>query len=140
MSGVSPWDVANRIATKCSFDTTLNVTRIKYHDQQAGGKKLGLLANLRSLRSREAKDQRDKVYAAFSISDKEQIISANYSHSVEQIYTEVTMHLIKTTMGFQTLASCKFPPTLQGLPTWVPDRTDRNFGQFSLRKRVTMRC
>ena len=117
MLGGSPWDVANQIIAKCSFNTTINATRRMYHDQQAGGKKLGLLVNLRSLRSRAAKDQRDKVYAVFSISDKEQIISANYSHSVEQIYTEVTMHLIKKTMGFQTLAFCKFPPTLQGLPT-----------------------
>ena len=104
--------------------------QIVYHDiSERAGARTELTALLGEYRSTLASDPRDKIYAALGISRNEEKIEPDYSFAVEDVYVQAAKRSIETTQSFRVLAHCRFPPTLSGLPSWVPDWTDQEAGK-----------
>lgn len=86
---------------------------------------VSLVTVLNELRSMQATDPRDKVYAALGLADIDaRTTLVDYHMPVEDVYSSVAQRAIETSQSFQILAYCRFPPKLAFLPTWVTDWSD----------------
>jgi len=90
--------------------------------------RVSLLTNLDFMRITSSTDERDKVYAAFGISNPAETTTIDYTLPVRDVYTKVAQQSILAHKGYAILSFCKYPSqgsTRLGLPTWVPDWADR---------------
>lgn len=73
----------------------------------------------------DCKDDRDKIFALFSLLDSndEERPRADYSLSTTQVYTRMAAYLAKTGLlwGVLMLAPRLAPNSYPGIPSWVPD-------------------
>lgn len=89
-------------------------------------KKLPTAPNLGTVmnwaRGRECEDPRDHIYAVSSLCDEGASIVPDYSpeNSTVDLFQKVTYDLVKKC---SVLDLCEWPPTIEGLPSWVPDWT-----------------
>jgi hypothetical protein len=110
-----------------SFKLACNPRVSELHDLRAlreTFRQLPLVYLLSTIRSCEATDPRDKVYAALPIAqygDKKDLCP-NYSMPVEDIYREVAISIITQDKNLDLLAYC-YPGQSFDIPSWVPDWT-----------------
>ncbi|KAH7092966.1 heterokaryon incompatibility protein-domain-containing protein [Paraphoma chrysanthemicola] len=98
----------------------------RFLNRRASGKYPSLLSNLIHLRRTLSKDPRDKVYAAFGISEPNERTEVDYSLPVRDVYAAIARRCIGVLGALNILAYCKFPPSVDELPSWVPDWSDRS--------------
>ncbi|KAG1757971.1 heterokaryon incompatibility protein-domain-containing protein [Suillus lakei] len=83
-------------------------------------------------RTYQVTDQRDKIFALLGISDRSSLESpvvklsafnADYTKSIEQVYTECAAHLIEGQAGYTVLSmvEARSYPAPRPIPSWVPD-------------------
>ena len=90
--------------------------------------RVSVLTNLDFMRITSSTDERDKVYAAFGISNPAETTTIDYTLPVRDVYTKVAQQSILAHKGYAILSFCKYPSqgsTRLGLPPWVPDWADR---------------
>lgn len=70
-----------------------------------------------------ATEPRDKVFALFGIVDsaQEHGLIADYMMDTEEVYTGITLHIIKSSRKLDVLAYCSGEKNVLSLPSWVPD-------------------
>ncbi|KAG2129759.1 heterokaryon incompatibility protein-domain-containing protein [Suillus clintonianus] len=96
------------------------------------GKLWRLETHLALSRTYQVTDQRDKIYALLGISDRSSLESpvvelstfnADYTKSIEQVYTECTVHLVEGQAGLSVLSmvEARSYPAPRPIPSWVPD-------------------
>lgn len=96
------------------------------------GKLWQLQTHLALSRTYQVTDQRDKIYALLGISDRSSLVSpvvdlstfkADYTKSIEQVYTECTVHLVEGQAGLSVLSmvEARSYPAPRPIPSWVPD-------------------
>ncbi|KAG2345313.1 hypothetical protein BDR05DRAFT_960759, partial [Suillus weaverae] len=83
-------------------------------------------------RTYQVTDQRDKIFALLGISDRSSLassaveldkFSADYTKSIEQVYTECAAHLVEGRAGYSVLSmvEARSHPAPHSIPSWVPD-------------------
>ncbi|KAF3039089.1 hypothetical protein E8E11_007387 [Didymella keratinophila] len=98
------------------------------HDHEEHKGKRDLLSLLKTLRTRDATDPHDKVYALLGITsdDYEKLgITVQYNRSVAKTYTEAAIAVLRSTGDLRLLNALK--PAVEpmpDLPSWVPDWAD----------------
>lgn len=94
------------------------------------GKLWRLETHLALSRTYQVTDQRDKIFALLGISDKSSLASsviskfdADYTKSIEQVYTECAAHLVEGQAGYSVLSmvEARSYPAPRPIPSWVPD-------------------
>jgi hypothetical protein len=108
-----PW---KRILSRFSFNAG-KIEETRFHRQ--AGHEIGLFGLLRRHYHREASDPRDKVYAVLSLvtSQDEESLVPDYAKNPHDLYTELTMHHLRTMKCLQALtANCL---RHQDYPSWV---------------------
>lgn len=92
----------------------------------------GLITILNQLRSMQATDPRDKVYAALGLVDIDtQTLLVDYSLPVETVYSRVTQRSCESSQSFHVLVYCRFPLNLH--PCQLGLRTGVTLGAKSCR-------
>ncbi|KAL1613669.1 hypothetical protein SLS54_010366 [Diplodia seriata] len=69
-------------------------------------------------------DSRDKIFALFgmlAINSWKHDLRADYSVSVQRVYTEIAVYFIRRYNTLDILSFVEHPVTVDGLPSWVPD-------------------
>jgi hypothetical protein len=71
----------------------------------------------------ETTDKRDKIYSLLAVaSDQPRLkLVADYTISTEEVYTQVTIRIIKVSKNLDVLSNVKSNKSLTSLPSWVPD-------------------
>jgi len=83
---------------------------------------------MRSLRSFQATDPRDKVFALLGIAADTKALGLHpdYRKSCEEVYTDLARTLIQN--GYiELLSLCEFPKQISSLQSWVPDWSCDNY-------------
>lgn len=86
-------------------------------------KKSRLLTLLRQFSGRKASDDRDKVFALLSLTDRQTSVKPDYSLSVRQVFQTTILDIIQQTASLAALAGDLGRKDRQDLPSWVPDWT-----------------
>lgn len=114
-----------RIYTQSVYQTFPTVFKL---DPQHHLRSASLLDVLHLGRSCKASDPRDKVFGLMALVTAEQRLSANYSMSTADLYTEIAKGFDKSQargivaiLGNLCYRSDEARAQTQGLPTWVPD-------------------
>lgn len=70
-----------------------------------------------------ATEPRDKVFALFGMIDsaQEHGLIADYKMDTEEVYTKITLYIIKSSRRLDVLAYCSGEKNILSLPSWVPD-------------------
>jgi hypothetical protein len=77
---------------------------------------------LRYTRSLKCQDPRDKIFALLSLcADVGAEMHADYTKTTLQVYTDVANHYVAQKGDLSFLRDITYPPTIAGLPSWVPD-------------------
>ncbi|KAG0699725.1 heterokaryon incompatibility protein-domain-containing protein [Suillus ampliporus] len=96
------------------------------------GKLWPLETHLALSRTYQVTDPRDKIFALFGISDRSSlespvvelsVFSADYTKSIEQVYTECSAHMVEGRTGYAVLSMVedRSYPAPRPIPSWVPD-------------------
>ncbi|KAL8288449.1 hypothetical protein RB597_000519 [Gaeumannomyces tritici] len=82
-----------------------------------------MLSLLQEFGSRDATDERDKVYALMGLAgtDNPVAISADYAMSVKDVYKQTAVSLLDSTHALAFLAGNQTRKNRRDLPSWVPD-------------------
>lgn len=114
-----------RIYTQSVYQTFPTVFKL---DRQHHLRSATLLDVLHLGRSCKASDPRDKVFGLMALVTAEQRLSANYSMSTADLYTQIAKGFDKSQvfgmiaiLGNLCYRSDEARAKTQGLPTWVPD-------------------
>lgn len=103
--------------------TTAPITMLKLRRAAALGLGLcPLIYLLRSFRTFDATDPRDKIFALLGIAaDAEELgVHPNYLKSAKEVYTEIARQLIRE--GYlDVLSLVEYSPRVAGLPSWAHD-------------------
>ncbi|KAL8403269.1 hypothetical protein RB594_008502 [Gaeumannomyces avenae] len=88
-----------------------------------GGGGYPMLSLLQEFGSRDATDERDKVYALMGLAgtDNPVAISADYAMSVKDVYKQTAISLLNSTHALAFLAGNQTRKNRRDLPSWVPD-------------------
>ncbi|KAL8344350.1 hypothetical protein RB601_004736 [Gaeumannomyces tritici] len=88
-----------------------------------GGGGYPMLSLLQEFGSRDATDERDKVYALMGLAGANNpvAISADYSMSVKDVYKQTAVSLLDSTHALTFLAGNQTRKNRRDLPSWVPD-------------------
>lgn len=100
-----------------SWVTDLNDSRLRWNEN--GGD--GLLSLLRHFGSRQASDNRDKIYALLGLCRSDNLVQPDYSLDDRGAYIATTFNLLKTEGSFSALTGNLARKDKQDLPSWVPD-------------------
>lgn len=118
----------NRLTSVDLFKPVVDMNTLIIRANDDRQEPISLLTNLEFMRITSSTDERDKVYAAFGISNQAEITGIDYALPVRDVYTKVAQKSISENKGYAVLSFCKYPPqgiSRLGLPTWVPDWADR---------------
>lgn len=104
--------------------------------------KLLLLDALPDMRLYNASDPRDKVFAIQAICEdgRHQDLAPRYEDSVEEIFTNLTAHILSRDKRLDILGHCHHSRRALSVPTWVPDWTSKWVAlEFSHRNKATLK-
>jgi hypothetical protein len=80
-----------------------------------------LLSHLRHFSSREASDNRDKIYALLGLCNANNIVEPDYSLDDREAYIMTTFKVLKMERSLSALSGNLGRKNKQDLPSWVPD-------------------
>lgn len=81
---------------------------------------------LQLVRSKQATDPRDKIYAIHSLMPHFSVTlpSPDYTNSISRVYTDATIAVMKQTQSIELLYAITGDTRRSDLPSWVPDWSD----------------
>ncbi|KAJ4989320.1 Intramembrane protease 2 [Stagonosporopsis vannaccii] len=102
----------------------LNLGRNRLQPWRAGKVVTPLIAIRHRVRELSCKDPRDKIYAFLGLlgdRDRSLEIMSDYSHPVEEVYTDIVRRKATAHRILDLLWSCELSSRLLDVPTWYPD-------------------
>ncbi|KAL8342806.1 hypothetical protein RB598_004259 [Gaeumannomyces tritici] len=101
--------------------TIVNIETLRARWLDGGG--YPMLSLLQEFGSRDATDERDKVYALMGLAGTNNpvAISADYAMSVKDVYKQTAVSLLDSTHALAFLAGNQTRKNRRDLPSWVPD-------------------
>ena len=97
----------------------LDLWRFRMRWKDDGG--VSLLSLLRHFSSREASDNRDKIYALLGLCNADNIVKPDYSLDDREAFILATFRVLKMEKSLSALSGNLARKNKQDLPSWVPD-------------------
>jgi hypothetical protein len=106
-----------KVLSLLSKATDINVLRQTWRQNE----KPSLLFVLRKFSSRQASDERDKIYALLGLCNSDIPLTPDYSRTTTEAYRETTIDIIRASNTLEVLSGDVGRKNRQDLPSWVPD-------------------
>lgn len=83
---------------------------------------------LDKLRLTDCENPRDKVYAGLGLAKEGLGMEVDYSRSVDYVFSGILGYSMEEdeTIDMRFLGYCNYPPVMEGVPSWLPDWTQRS--------------